>query len=560
MISIKKQVQQLIFLLQAKGIADVVISPGSRNGPLIHTLTSVPQFNCRSIVDERSAAYFATGLAQAVSKPVAIICSSGTAALNFAPAIAEAFYLNIPLIAITADRPDYWVNQGENQTIPQANIYRDYCKKEITLPLGESEKELWYAARMINETLNTAVAGLPGPVHINVPLEEPLHQLINEELHPVKVINQISAKTTLPENDLDNLAEIINRSENIMILPGQMPHHPEMEKSLISFAERTGAAVIREHISNLQHPDFTDGVDVLMTSLLTDKTEAFRPDLLITFGGTFVSKPIKQFLRKNKPVNHWHISPAPQYYDTYQAITHIIETDTISFFLQLTGKVQIKNNNYQQLWKRKEQQVKHVRDEYISKIEFCDLTVFSKVMKSIPPNSVVHLGNSSPVRYAHICDGARNVLYYGNRGTSGIDGSLSTAAGYASASDKINTIILGDLSFFYDSNALWNKYIGSNLRIIVIHNGGGNIFSMIKGPSESPAFRKFFFAENNTSAAGIAHTFGLNYIKAENDIELDAGLTELFRNHHKPALLEIFTNADLNSKMFRGLFNIVKDT
>src|SRR5690606_28427780 len=175
-----------------------------------HTLASSPQFSCRSIVDERSAGYYALGLAQAVKNPVAVVCSSGTAALNLAPAMAEAFYLNIPIIAITADRPDYWVNQGENQTIPQANIFRDYCKKEITLPLGESEKELWHAALIINETLNMAVAGLPGPVHINVPLEEPLHELLNEELPPVKVIEQTSSVATIPDKDLITLAEKIN--------------------------------------------------------------------------------------------------------------------------------------------------------------------------------------------------------------------------------------------------------------------------------------------------------------------------------------------------------------
>ncbi len=561
MISTKKHVQQLAFLLQAKGITDIVISPGSRNSPLINTLVLSKQFNCRSVVDERSAAYFALGWAQALQKPVALVCSSGTATLNYAPAVAEAFYQNIPLIVLTADRPDYWINQGENQTIPQQNIYRDFCKKEITLPMGESEKELWFAGRIINETLNTAVKGLPGPVHINVPLDEPLHDLTDEDLPAVKTIEATPVKRTLSEEDLENLAATINRSEKILILAGQQPVSPEMRNILSAFAEKTGAVVLKEHISNLEHLDFLGNIDLLMTSLLSENLDTYKPDLLLTLGGTFVSKPLKQFLRNNKPENHWHLSLSGRYYDTYQSLTRIIELEALSFFLQLTDIVRPKDESYLQNWKQKEQQVKQLRDEFVRQAGFCDLSIFSRIMKSLSENSAVHLGNSSPVRYALICDGAKEVQYFGNRGTSGIDGSLSTAVGFASASDKINTIILGDLSFFYDSNALWNKYIGRNLRIIVIHNGGGNIFSMIKGPGESPAFNEFFFTENTTSAAGIAQSFGLDYFKAENEEELESGLNDFYSEERKKAsILEIFTDAALNAKMFRELFKKVKSS
>ena len=171
----------------------------------------------------------------------------------------------------------------------------------------------------------------------------------------------------------------------------------------------------------------------------------------------------------------------------------------------------------------------------------------------------MHLGNSSPVRYALLLDAIQNVEYYSNRGVSGIDGSMSTAVGFASESEKINTLILGDLSFFYDSNALWNKYIGGNLRIIVIHNGGGNIFGMIKGPSESPAFKEHFFTENKYSAEGIAKTFGLDYFNATTKTELEMALDNFYSTElNKAAILEIFTDAELNTKVFRELFKTVK--
>jgi len=560
MISVKKHIGQLTSLLHSKGVHDVVISPGSRSGPLVHTLAGCGKFNCRSIVDERSAGYFAIGLAQAVGKPVALVCSSGTATLNFAPAVAEAFYLGIPLIVLTADRPGYWIGQGENQTISQGNIYKDFCKKEITLPMGESEKELWHAARLINETLNEAISGIPGPVHLNIPLEEPLHELKDEDLPIVKVIDVTSSKRMVPEEELVKLTEVLNNTDHVMILAGQQVPNQELENVLAALSEKTGAVVLKEHLSNLNHPQFCKGIDILLTSLLAEDQEKFAPGLLITFGGTFVSKPLKQFLRKFKPKEHWHLCLSTQYYDTYQSLTRIIETEPLSFFKQLLAKAESKSKEYHSRWKNKEVQVTQLRNVFISEAGFCDLSVFQRIQKHFPPDSVVHLGNSSPVRYALICDAAKDVVYMGNRGTSGIDGSLSTAAGFASASDKLNTIILGDLSFFYDSNALWNKYIGPNLRIIVIHNGGGNIFSMIKGPGESPSFREFFFTENKISAAGIAHTFRLDYFKAGNEMELEAGLKALYSgNQRKAALLEIFTDAEMNADKFRELFKRVKN-
>lgn len=555
MISTKKHIQQLAAILQAKGIRDIVISPGSRSGPLVHTLATNSFFNCRNIVDERSAGYFAIGLSQVIQKPVALVCSSGTSTLNYAPAVAEAFYQNIPLVVLTADRPAYWINQGENQSINQNNIYRDFIKREISLPMGESEKELWFAGREINECLNMAVSGNPGPVHINIPLEEPLHDLLDEDLPSVKIIELTETHTILPEKELEKLAGISNQAEKILILAGQQNPNPHLENLLAEFAEKTGAVVLKEQLSNLNHPDFIGSIDLLTTSLLSENIADFQPDLLISFGGQFVSKPLKQFLRKNRPENHWHINIGNEHTDTYQSLTKIIGTIPETFFSQLLPLVKEKTSNFFARWKEKEKQVNRLRDEFLSQTGFCDLLVFSQIQNHIPENSVLHLGNSSPVRYALLFDTLPKVEYFSNRGVSGIDGPMSTAVGFASESAKLNTLVLGDLSFFYDSNALWNKYIGANLRIIVIHNGGGNIFSMIKGPGESPAFKEHFFTENKFSAKGIANTFGLDYFKASAKDELETA----FKNFYSPeqkraAVLEVFTDAELNTKIFRELF------
>ena len=558
MISTKKHIHQLAALLLKKGITDIVISPGSRNAPMIHTFHGIAGFNCRNVVDERSAAYFALGLSLAKQKPVAVVCTSGTATLNYAPAIAEAFYQNIPLIVLTADRPDYWIDQLESQCIRQEGIYRNFVKKEVNLPLGESEKELWFAARQINECLNLAVSGNPAPVHINIPLEEPLHQLIDAELPEVKDIAITSAKPKISETELRGLVEIVGQSKKIMVLAGQLNPNPPLEKALAAFVAKTGAVVLHEYLSNLNNEQLVGSIDTILAAILDENSTDYNPDLLITLGGQFVSKSLKQFLRKNKPAEHWHLSLGAEHFDTYQSLTKVIQTEAADFFESLAEQKLQANSEFLQLWKDKENQVNQLRDEFVAGSEFADLKAFELIGKNIPENSVVHLGNSSPVRYALIHEKVKEAEYYSNRGTAGIDGCLSTAVGFASDSEKINTVIVGDLSFFYDSNALWNKYIGSNLRIIVIHNGGGNIFSMIKGPGETPAFQEHFFTQNTHKAEGLARAFGLEYFVTINESELQQALTEFYSPDQNAAVLEIFTDADVNVKVFRELFKEVK--
>ncbi|MDD4224940.1 MAG: 2-succinyl-5-enolpyruvyl-6-hydroxy-3-cyclohexene-1-carboxylic-acid synthase [Mariniphaga sp.] len=558
MISTKKQIQQLASILLARRIVDVVISPGSRNGPLVHTFVGSKKFNCRLIVDERSAGYFALGLAQVRQKAVVLVCTSGTAALNYAPAVAEAFYQNIPLIVLTADRPEYLIDQGENQTIRQENIYRNFCKKQVNLPMEESDTALWYGQRLINEALHMVFSGSPGPVHLNIPLEEPLHQMIPKKLPPVKMMETAYAKRLIQENEWTEVIRIFNQAEKIWILAGQQPPDSKLEMLLGKLTKKTGAIVLKEHLANLNLPVFSCLPDLVFTAYLHRDPSVVIPDLIITFGGAIVSKSLKQFLKKNRPVHHWHLSLSDQYCDTYQSLTRLINMEAIDFLQQITERADPKSDNYYTWWKEQENRVKSHRDKYIAGIDFCDLRIFHLLSNHLPENTIVHLGNSSPVRYALVCDAAKNVEYYGNRGTSGIDGSLSAAVGFASESTKLNTVILGDLSFFYDSNALWNKYLGANLRIIVIHNGGGNLFSLIDGTQESPAFREYFLTENKTSAEGLAQTFGLDYIRAEDETSFNSALLKLYAPAQQNAvLLEVFTNPELNASYYRKLLRSI---
>ena len=545
MISDKKHIGQLAAILLAKGVSDVVISPGSRNSPLIHTFVGCGKFHCYSIVDERSAAYFAIGLSQALRKPVVIVCSSGTAALNYASGVAEAFYLNVPLIAITADRPGYRINQMENQCIVQNHIYQDFTAMGVTLPLGESETELWHAGRLINECLNK---GKNRPVHINIPLEEPLNGLTEDKLPDVKIIDIHEGCADIPA---------LPTSCKVMILAGQQLPDTETSKLISELIDKHSVVVLKEHLANIHCPQSIGNLDLLM-SFIKPRSEDFRPDLLITLGGHIVSKSLNRFLKINKPVEHWIISTSNDHSDTYQALTKIINTPVNRFLRFLIEQDFSGSSAYLKEWKQAEQKVTSIRQEYCTNLEFCDMFVFNRLSEFIPNSSVIHLGNSTPVRYALMEKPVPEAVYMGNRGVSGIDGSLSTAVGYANASDCINTIILGDLSFFYDSNALWNSHVPENLRIVVINNDGGNIFKLIDSPEKSPAFRKFIHTENKFKAEGIAKTFGINYLCASNKEEMDESLNMLY-SQKGTAILEVFTNSEINSVIFKKLLSSINN-
>ena len=568
MISTKRHVQQLASLFLSKKIFDIVLCPGSRNGPLIHTLAGCGQFDCRVIVDERSAGYFALGVAQAKKKPVVIVCSSGTAAINFAPAVAEAFYQNIPLIVVTADRPAYWIDQLENQCIDQTELYRNFIKQSCSLPLDESDCRLWSAACLINEILNTALSDAPGPVHINFPLEEPLHRTVDAQLPDVKVIEDAQARINLDETALTAVAQELGRADKILVLAGQSPGNAELNRALTLFAEKTGAVVAAEHLANLQIPSGCCCAfpELVLGSISSGDAAVFQPDLLITFGRHFVSKRIRQFLRAYKPHKHIHVDAGGGHMDTYQALTRVCAMSPELFFEQLAGmQIPKASRDYAGIWKTREHEALQIYKHYLDRALFSDFTACARVLKEVPENSVIHLGNSSTVRYLLLNPGINGVTCLGNRGTSGIDGSVSTAVGYASCRSQINTLILGDLSFFYDSNGLWNKYLGKNLRIILLNNGGGNIFSFVEdlagrtGEHNQAIFQDYFFAGHSAKVNGLASAFGLDYLQADSDSQLDKALEKLYNpDRTAPTLLEVFTDAQTNTKVFKGLFSEIK--
>lgn len=556
MITDKKHIQQLASLLLQKGITDVVISPGSRNAPLINQFFGLPEFNCLNVVDERSAGYQALGIALARRKPVVVVCTSGTAAINYGSAIAEAFYQKIPLVVLTADRPRRWVDQADGQTVRQENLFLNHTLKSISLEEAERDDDFRHNNLQINETLNLVLSGNPGPVHINIPLGEPLYGFSDEELLKFRNIESSSSNAQISCTELEKLVDKWNASTRKMVIVGQVSPDEQINSLVQKLAKDPGTVILAEHLTNLSGEHLVHATDVVVAAISPEEKSKFQPEILLTFGQQVVSKRLKLFVRANQPLEHWHISVSGEHTDTYNSLSRVISSDAFSFLNVFVPEIKNTESNYREIWKVKEQKALQLQEKFLNDASFCDLTACKTITEMIPENSVVHLGNSSSVRMMQMFDPAQGCEYYGNRGTSGIDGSLSTAAGFALSSEKINTIVLGELSFFYDSNALLNQLFPQNLRIIVLNNGGGNIFRLIGGPRQSPALNEHFVAQHNLKAEGLAKAFGINYLKAENQGELLTALNTIFApDFSEPVILEVLTDGEISAAVFQECYS-----
>ncbi|PVX47452.1 2-succinyl-5-enolpyruvyl-6-hydroxy-3-cyclohexene-1-carboxylate synthase [Flavobacterium sp. 103] len=527
--------QSILQIFLAKEITNIIISPGSRNAPLTIGFASNPAFQCYSIADERAAAFFALGIAQQTGKPTVVVCTSGSALLNYYPAFAEAFYSQIPLIVVSADRPHSKIDIGDGQTIRQGNVFANHSLYNANLLEEVSEEN----DRKINEAINTAIAK-KGPVHINAPFEEPLYETVSELSVNSSIFASAKVNRTVDIKDLQDSASLWNKASRKLILIGVNEPNSIAEETIDAFANDESVAVMTENTSNVSHESFISNIDTIITPFTAEDFEAFRPEILVTFGGMVVSKRIKAFLRKYKPKQHWHIDTL-RAYDTFGCLTKHFEVEPNTFFnafLPLTSKIE---SDYFSRLNAVKTLRKEKHDIYLSKIPFTDFKVFEKVIQSLPQNSQLQISNSSAIRYAQLIPIDPSIEVYCNRGTSGIDGSTSTAIGAAVANAKPTVFITGDIGFLYDSNALWNNYIPKNFKIILINNGGGGIFRILPGHSETPVFNTFFETSHNLTAEHLAKMYGFDYTIANDEMSLSKGLDLLYAQNDKPGILEVFT-------------------
>lgn len=539
--------QSIIEIFRAKGIQHIVISPGSRNAPLTIGFASHPYFTCYSIADERCAAFFALGIAQQINQPVAVVCTSGSALLNYYPAFAEAFYSQIPLVVLSADRPQSKIDIGDGQTIRQENVYENHSLFNANLTENSSVENDF----LINKALNTAFAKC-GPVHINAPFEEPLYETVNE-LSVVPQIQSLEPINDIVEDNTSKHTAIWNAAKKKLVLVGVNKPNAVDQKYLDILANDPSVVVMIETTSNLHHPKFINTIDTIITPFIHDDFVDFQPEVLLTFGGMIVSKRIKAFLRKYQPQHHWHIDGL-RAYDTFGSLTKHFEVKPNVFFESFFQNTRFVESDYNENM----QKVKALRQEksalYLNKISFSDFKVFEKIIPKLPQNSQLQISNSSPIRYAQLFDIDPTIEVFSNRGTSGIDGSTSTAIGAAVGTTKPTILFTGDIGFLYDSNALWNNYIPKNFKIVLINNGGGGIFRILPGHDETPVFNTFFETSHCLTAEHLAKMFGFKYHIASNEVSLEREWDEIMSNNEQPCLLEVFTPTLENDRILLNYF------
>ena len=561
----KKEIAQLVLQqCVANNIENVVISPGSRNAPLTIGFVNHPSINALSVVDERSAAFFALGIAQQTKKPVAVLCSSGSALLNYYPAVAEAYYSNIPLVIISADRPKHLIDIGDGQTIRQEGVFDNHIL--FNANLTENNTELLPNNNLIEKALRLS-SEQKGPIHINVAFEEPLYETIDYLISfPFKIVDtqsKILANSLLDEvplevDELQKFANIWNVSSKKMVLLGENYPDTLTQTQLSHIINDPSVLVLTETTSNVYHKNFINNIDQLIFPLDEEKYKELQPNVLLTFGGMVVSKKIKQFLRKLQPKHHWHVDKKIAY-NTYFCLSHHFKISSQLFFSQFFFLTKAKESDYQNTWLLEKKNRKERHELYINKVQFSDLKVFDSVLKQIPKNSLLQLANSSIIRYSQLFDIDKSLQIFCNRGTSGIDGSTSTAIGASWAQTKPIIFITGDISFFYDSNALWNNYIKSDFRIILINNLGGGIFRFIPGPQKSDAL-EFFETPHQLNAASLCKMYGFDYFEAKNDKALRVHFDNFYKPSKRPGLLEIFTPPLENDKMLKNYFRNLIET
>jgi 2-succinyl-5-enolpyruvyl-6-hydroxy-3-cyclohexene-1-carboxylate synthase len=557
----KKSIALLADIFVAKGFRNIVISPGSRNAPVILAFTQHPEIKALSIVDERSAAFFALGIARQTGKTVALSCTSGTAALNYAPAIAEAYYQKVPLLILTADRPPEMVDQGDGQTIRQKNLYANYIKKSFELKeTFSSDEELSDAVQTINEAINNTLFPDSGPVHINLPFSEPLYGQVQKPIFDLEDFPGSYIIPDISEKKIMELANQWNSARSKLLIAGMMKPDAILSSFLKKITEDPSVVLLTETTSNLQNGCSFPCIDRVVSTILPEEKDLYRPELLVTFGGQVISKMIRNFIRDSKPSMHWNIDPVDYEMNTYQCLTDGIPVKPHMFFERLLPHIMKNGSNYTEQWRLRDERSEIRHEDFLAKTGHCDLKVFEAILREIPEGSELHLGNSTPVRYAQLFKPFKSLTYHANRGTSGIDGVVSTAAGSAWTNQNPTTVITGDLGFLYDSNALMNHHLRGGLRIIIINNSGGGIFRFIPGPDQTKQLETFFEARHSWRAEFIARNFSIPYSHACNMQEVEAILPEFFKPGiaDKPAIFEIMTPNRKNAEILKAYFQFLK--
>ena len=562
MYSNKENVNILTSLLLEYGVSDAVVCPGSRNAPIVHNLSVCEAIRCRPVTDERSAAFYALGLAIATRRPTVVCVTSGSALLNVMPAVAEAAYQHVPLVVISADRPQQWIDQLDGQTIPQPDALGRFVRKAVQLPEPHNDEERWLCRRLVNEAMHLATCRQGAPVHINVPISEPLFEFNIEQLPQLSRFNNIK-RAAIKDASMD-MPEAFHDATRPMIVIGQLAHGTVSHETIRSLSEKY--VVMSEPLSNPSYMTihFDEAIRYIVSDNSSinddedDKT-AYYPDYVIYVGDTLVSKPARRFLRNAKAPSCLITPDAADIHDPLMTLTDIVECDTDSINALLASLCDAPDTDercrFHDRWQSFLDAYAAHADAYAPEYsQMATVKYFEEQLADLDIDICVHYANSSAVRLA--CIYAQHYIWC-NRGVNGIEGSLSTAAGFSLATHDMTVCVIGDLSFFYDQNALWNSNLRGNLRIILLNNRGGGIFRQLPGLSDSPAADDLVMASHENTAQGICTQNDIGYLSAKNMDEMQIGIvTLLTRESERPMLLEVFTDSNDDVKVLEKYFKL----
>lgn len=562
MYSNKENVNILTSLLLEYGVSDAVVCPGSRNAPIVHNLSVCEAIRCRPVTDERSAAFYALGLAIATRRPTVVCVTSGSALLNVMPAVAEAAYQHVPLVVISADRPQQWIDQLDGQTIPQSDALGRFVRKAVQLPEPHNDEERWLCRRLVNEAMHLATCRQGAPVHINVPISEPLFEFDTEQLPQLSRFNNIK-RAAIKDASMD-MPDAFHDATRPMIVIGQLAHGTVSHEKIRSLSEKY--VVMSEPLSNPSYMTihFDEAIRYIVSDNSSinddedDKT-AYYPDYVIYVGDTLVSKPARRFLRNAKAPSCLITPDAADIHDPLMTLTDIVECDTDSINALLASLCEAADTDercrFHDRWQSFLDAYAAHADAYAPEYsQMATVKYFEEQLADLDIDICVHYANSSAVRLA--CIYAQHYVWC-NRGVNGIEGSLSTAAGFSLATHDMTVCVIGDLSFFYDQNALWNSNLRGNLRIILLNNRGGGIFRQLPGLSDSPAADDLVMASHENTAQGICTQNDIGYMSAKNMDEMQIGIvTLLTRESERPMLLEVFTDSNDDVKALEKYFKL----
>lgn len=571
---ILQAINDIAAICAAHGISDAILSPGSRCAPISIAFVRHPDIQTRSISDERSAAFIALGISQKSKSPTVCVCTSGSAAYNYAPAVAEAFFQQVPMLILTADRPPEWIDQLDGQTIRQDGIFGTHVKKAYNFPVDYQHPDaLWHCNRIVNEAINMAKASPAGPVHINIPLREPFYPEQEESFSyssKPRIIQNNKGISILSADLMQVLQKEWQSHEKRLLVLGQNEKDSELILAIQSFAMQQQLPVAAELISNGHEiPQAIHHQDVFFSQQDEKLKQSLKADLLITTGKSIISKNFKQFLRKYRPKAHWHIQASGEVADTFQSLTRILRCDPSWFFSHFTAPKETepflaqKIANYKQIWEIEDRKASIFFKEFFADDAFGEFKVVKEFMEVLPANCDLHLANSMAVRYAnllHLDKKLSGVEIFANRGTSGIDGSNSTALGGSISSQRQTFLITGDVAFFYDRNAFWNNYLGEakHFKILLLNNAGGGIFRLIDGPSKQPELEEYFETRQVSNASHLAAEHGMKYLSAQEASSFYKNLSNFVNTEDGPVIFEVFTDKEVNQEVFKKYKSIIK--